>query len=259
MTDRPEQSDITSVVAALKKSGFPLQTRVEHEITARAGRGWKLLASEHPWRSEDGDQFVDLIAKCGMAVLVIECKKAQDRSLLFLRPLGTETTGPVRTCTIWHFQRNAGAGQPFNIGIEDTELEPESYKAAFCVATHNSGRRLLEEDARPVVLAIEALLSQRPPFYDTHELTRALFVPVIVTTARLYTLRYNPTEVLLETGSYTKLDLSKIEPIEWIRFHKSFTASGDRLGRTVFVVNAAALPRFLDLISRAQGFGVPAT
>src|SRR5262249_45140582 len=160
-----------------------------------------------------------LIAKSGPAVLVIECKKAQDRSLLFLRPLGIETTGVVRTCTIWHFQRNLGAGQSFGIGIEDTEFEPESYRAAFCVATDNSGRRLLEEDACPVVLAIEALLSQRPPFYDAHDLTRAFFVPVIVTTARLYTLRYNPTEVLLDTGSYSKLDLSKIEPIEWIRFH----------------------------------------
>src|SRR5215831_10756133 len=105
MTDRPEKSDITSVVAALKKSGFPLQTRVEHEITARARRGWKLLASEHPWRSEErGDQFIDVIAKCGPAVLVIECKKAQDRSLLFLRPLGSETTGKVRTCTVWRFE-----------------------------------------------------------------------------------------------------------------------------------------------------------
>jgi len=109
------------------------------------------------------------------------------------------------------------------------------------------------------VLAIYALLSQRPPFYDVHDVTRALFVPVIVTTARLYTLRYNSTEVLLETGSYKSLDLSKIEPIEWIRFHKNFTTSGDGLGRTVFVVNSAELPTFLDMISRAQDFGAPAT
>src|SRR5262249_32673629 len=100
-----------------------------------------------------------------------------------------------------------------------------------------------------------ALLSQHPPFYDAYELTRSFFVPVIVTTARLYTLRYSPAEVLLETGSYNNLDLSKIEPIEWIRFHKSFTTTGDRLWRTVFVVNSTALPMFLDMISRAQGCG----
>jgi hypothetical protein len=39
------QDDLTPVVAALKKSGFPLQTRIEHEIRER--RRWQLLASEH--------------------------------------------------------------------------------------------------------------------------------------------------------------------------------------------------------------------
>jgi hypothetical protein len=34
--------DVTPVVTALKKSGFPLQRRIEHEIHARFARGWTL-------------------------------------------------------------------------------------------------------------------------------------------------------------------------------------------------------------------------
>lgn len=71
------QPDIKPVVAALQSSGFPLQARVEHEIQAHGQIGWRVLASEHPWRDPDGrDQFVDLIAYCGTKFCVIECKKS---------------------------------------------------------------------------------------------------------------------------------------------------------------------------------------
>ncbi len=244
--------DVTPVVAALKRSGFPLQTRIEHEIRERYATGWRLLASEHPWRDPDGrDQFIDLIANCGTVVLVVECKKAQERSLLFLRPLGRETTGKVRTCTVWHFEQSRRTGSSFGVNIENIDLEPESYRAAFCVST-DSSQRLLEQDARLVVFAADVLVEQLP---TTHSLGRSFFLPVIVTTVPLYTLRYKPTEIPLETGSSDKLDPKEIEPIPWVRFHKTFTAQPDSAARTVFVVNSAALPMFLDAISRGLGFG----
>jgi hypothetical protein len=79
-------------------------------------------------------------------------------------------------------------------------------------------------------------------------------VPVIVTTASLHTLRYKPNEVSLDTGTFSNLDPKQIEPIPWVRFHKTFTAQPGSLARTVFVVNSASLPDFLDEISRFQGF-----
>jgi hypothetical protein len=112
-------NDVTPIVAALKKSGFPLQTRIEHEVRARSRTGWKALASELPWRTPDReDKFIDLIAHCGTVVLVVKCKKAQDRSLLFLRPLGRGTTGKVNTCTVWHFAQHR-AGSPSGTDIRD--------------------------------------------------------------------------------------------------------------------------------------------
>jgi hypothetical protein len=249
MTDRAEQPDMAPVVAALKKSGFPLQTRIEHEINARAGRGWRLLASEYPWRSDDGDEFIDVIANCGTVVLVIECKKAQERSLLFLRPLGRENTGKVRSCMVWHFEPSPGSGSFGSSEIKKLDLEPESYQAAFCVTTTERSSRLLEQDARPVVLATDALVDTIPSFPHVYRLGRSFFLPAIVTTAPLYTLRYEPTDVPLETGSFENLDLKEIEPIQWIRFHKTLTAHQGSVARTVFVVNSTALPEFLDAIA----------
>jgi hypothetical protein len=244
--------DVTPVVAALMKSGFPLQARVEHEIEARGASGWKLLASEYPWRDPDGeDQFVDLIANCGCVVLVIECKKAQERSLSFLRPVGRETTGLVRTTTLLHLEQNQGAGRPFGIAPRDVDLDPASYRAQFCVSTEKSSQRLLEPDARAGVLAAEAVVERFP---QAELPSRTFAIPTIVTTAPLYTLRFEPTEVSLDTGSFTDFDPRAIEAISWIRFHKTFTVQTG-LPRTVFVVNASALPTFLDEVSRGQGLG----
>ena len=78
---------------------------------------------------------------------------------------------------------------------------------------------------------------------------------MIVTTASLCTLRFQPADVALESGEFTGLDAKQIaeqiESIPWVRFHKTLSARYTG-ARTVFVVNAAALPDFLDEIAREQ-------
>jgi hypothetical protein len=245
--------DRTQIVAALNRSGFPLQTRVEQEIVARGGGGWRVVASEHPWRDPDGqDQFTDLIAACGEVVLVIECKKAEDRTLTFLRPLGQDDTGAVRDVNCWELQQNQGAGKPFGARLRDIGLDPASYCAAFCVTSDKGAQRLLEQDARGAVLAADALAERLGAIPLP---VRSFLVPTIVTTTPLYTLRYDPREIALESGTFTNLDVNFLEPIPWIRFHKSLTSRSGSHPRTVFVVHAAALPRFLDETSRGQGMG----
>jgi len=248
--------DVTPLVAALQKSGFPLQARVAYEIRARASRGWKVLASEYPWRDSEGrDQFIDLIASCGSIVLVVECRKAAERALLFLRPLGGDTTGLVKTLAIWHVEQHQGAGKPFGSAPREIEIEPASYRTDICVSSDKSGQRLLEQEARPVVLAADAVVADAARIALP---TRSFVVPVILTTAPLRTLRFEPTEVALDTGSFSNLDPTQMEPIQWVRFHKTLTARAAE-PRTVLVVNTAALGRFLDEVSRGQGFGPSAT
>jgi hypothetical protein len=243
--------DLGPVIAALQRSGFPLQTRVEHEIRSQTPHGWVVLVSEYPWLDHDRkEQFIDLIAGCRSFVFVIECKKAQDRSLTFLRPVGEGTTGLVSAVTCWHLEINPASrsGELMESGLrDDIDLAPPSYRSEFCVATDRKGgdQRLLEQDARPLVYAAEKVLG----FPREHLPNRTFIVPLLITTAQLYTLRYQPTEVSLETGEFSPLDRGSIEPISWIRFHKTLTAGMGGRARTVLVVNAAALPDFLKQVA----------
>ena len=146
-----------------------------------------------------------------------------------------------------------GAGQRWGVEIKAIDFASESYRSAFCVAA--TDQRLLEQEARPIVLATDDLMGRSPNFAETHQLGSSTFIPVIVTTSTLYTLRYEPTDVPLETGSFDKVNHKEIELIPWVRFHKTFTALPGSVARTVFVVNSGALPSFLDAISQAQGLG----
>jgi hypothetical protein len=247
--------DVTRLVAAIQKSGFPLQARVAHEISSRIKNGWEVTTSEFPWRDPDGeDQFIDLIASCEKMVLVIECRKAQARALLFLRTLGgMEKTGLTRTVTVWDIQQEQGAGKPFGQVIREVEAEPESYSTSICVSASPDGQRLLEQEARPVVLAADAVAGSGPQAARVALPVQAFIVPVIVTTAALYTLPFQPSAVALETGTLD-FDLRQIEPIRWVRFHKILTARAPT-PRTVLVVNTTALGDFLDEVSRGQHRG----
>jgi hypothetical protein len=244
------RDDVTAIIAALKRSGFPLPTRVMHEIEQRRARGWRFLASEYPWRGPYvEDQFIDLVASCGTVVLVVECKKAQERSLLFLRPLGRESTGQLKDFTAWQLEKRPSQ-IPDVVLRDDFSLEPSSYQAQFCVSTEKSSERLLEQDARRVVFAADAVVET---FSRADLPSRSFVIPVIVTPHRLYTLRFRPTEISLETGDFSNLDHTQIEPIPWVRFHKTLAARLGNRPRTVFVVNAGSLPTFLDEVSRGQG------
>ena len=77
-----------------------------------------------------------------------------------------------------------------------------------------------------------------------------VLLPVIVTNAEIYTARYEPTKVSLETGEF-KEEPEDLESPPWVRFYKSFTA--DSVGhRSVFVVNATSFGGFLEKLEMAS-------
>lgn len=245
---RGPTEEMAALLSALKKSGFPLQARVEHEIVARYPR-WRLLASEYPWRDPDGrDQFADVVAVRDTLVPVVECKKAAERSLLFLRPLSLEHTGETTDFALWHVEHPAVAGQRYGNRIMNVPLLPRTYRASICVPREQSGQRLLEHEARPIILAADAVAEGFP----RDKLPgRSFIIPVLVTTASLFTLRFKPTDVSLDTGELAGADPTKMDmdAIPWVRFEKTFTAAPGSQTRTVFIVSAAALPEFLDALA----------
>jgi hypothetical protein len=115
------------------------------------------------------------------------------------------------------------------------------------MATDKHGRdlRLLEDDARLLVRAADAIARTHSKLWLYPKL---YWIPVIVTTASLYTIRYKPPEAIsLKTGTFIGLQKESIESVEWIRLQKTFTAKGDHAGpRTVFVVHSESFRDFLD-------------
>ncbi len=235
------------VMESLQKSGFPFQTAIREEICRH--KGWAVHASEYPWL--DGmnrDNFLDIVATKGRFILTVECKKTGSEIFTFLLPLGGPSTGPVddfRGVQVQFFREQVRV----NLHYETWNIQPRSCSSEFCVVgSRKSGKdqgRLLERDASVLVLATDAFAADTREHFKLadEELPRVL-LPVIVTNAEIYTTRYPPTKVSLETGEFEEKP-EDFESTPWVRFYKSFTAD-HRGHRSVFVVNATSFGDFLE-------------
>lgn len=247
-----------SVAAALQSSGFPFQTAVAAQI--RALPGWSIYASEFPWQTSRGEsQFLDLVATNTNLFLAIECKKTRKEILTLLRPVGHSHTGMLEEFRCLRVQQIMDSTRRIEIFCEEWALHPRSTSSEFCVvSTSDSGRdqRLLERDAGLLVRATDAFAhtyrERFRPDRDRPPSSACLIVPVIATNAPLYTARYRPAEVSLETGEFVQTP-QEIEGVPCVRFRKAFTSDGgpDLGDRSVFIVNASALAEFLGHVEAA--------
>jgi hypothetical protein len=248
MDDDKEQIP-ESVFRALQRSGFPFQTAIHHVITGTGA--WTVQASEYPWQDWSGkDEFLDLVIQRGSWFATIECKKTEKAVYIFLLPLGVAYTGQTERV------RCLRAGSNFRLHSEDWGFSPGSPECEFCiVSTSESGKdqRLLERDASLLVRATNAFALNEEKRLDAKtrfggkkiEDDRRYF-SIIVTNAPLYTARYKPSEISLQSGEFGKQP-QEIESARWVRFRKAFTSPVGLApdDRTVFVVHADNLEEFL--------------
>ncbi len=242
------------VLQSLKSSGFPFQTAVAHVIECS---GWSIHASEYPWRAGNDDRFLDIVATNGKFIIAVECKKTRIETLTFLRPLGHSNTGHIMDFRCLRSDGYDVIPPRPNLFCETWGLWPISPCSEFCiVSTSKSGKdqRLLERDASIVIGATDAFAQDIPENIRLGQSLSLpyLFLPVIVTNAKIFTARYNPSEVSLDTGEFQELP-KDIEEAPWVRFSKAFAAGRGRdLGlRSLFVVNATALGEFLENLEMA--------
>ena len=78
-----------------------------------------------------------------------------------------------------------------------------------------------------------------------------LIIPVLITNAEIYTVRYKPTEISLQSGEFETIPEER-KNVPWVRFSKTFLAGyGRDIGyRSIFVVNASHLNEFLNLLDQ---------
>jgi len=253
MMDEKKKKEIPAAVfTALQRSGFPFQTAIAH-VVATTGRSphdrWTVYRPEYPWRDWSGkDEFLDLVITQGRWFAAVECKKTEKEIFTFLRPLAVSHTGSQHERV-----RCLRGDRRFNLFCEDWAFSPPSPDCSFCVvSTSESGKdqRLLERDASLLVRATDAFaLSQEKRFEVNREPTPEddrIYFSVIVTNAPIYTARYKPSDVSLESGKFVK-NPEEVEVAPWVRFRKSFVSPVgiDLDDRTVFVVHAENLSEFL--------------
>ena len=245
-----------AVFDSLQKSGFPFQTAIAHVISC-AGKRWEIHASEYPWRSLDNDDnFLDIAATNSEIVLTVECKKTTNVSYTFLLPLGRINTGYVPDFRCLYAEYLPHDPNP---AAQSTLLNiwPQSPSSEFCVvSTASSNERLLERNASLLIRGTVSLAQDVQEHVKLNsklgeKLPRA-YLPIIVTNAKLFTARYEPTEISLDGGMFKKQP-EDIAPAPWVRLSKPFIADRGRdFGHlSIFVVNATDLHEFLNLLELA--------
>lgn len=252
--------DVQKLTDTVNQSGFPLQVAVAALIERTKGQhGWKVLFREHSWkREQDGESgFIDLVLanQYDTAVMVVECKRVLETSWIFLNP--TRTPTPRRHAKAWITRYAAGHFK--HIGWADIALDPVSPEAEFCVVAGQDAksRPMLERIAAELVSATEALAIEERDYQAQLGDALRMYFGVIVTTATLRVCTFSPDQVSLADGKVT--DAGYVE-VPFVRFRKQLTTGPSALPlnvvdgvhsyarakeRTVFVVNAGALPNFL--------------
>src|SRR5262245_35130691 len=90
------------LLRVINGSGFPLQIAVQH-LVEQNGAGWRVRHTEHAWNNQiDGlSGFIDIVLQHPKTLdsLVLECKRVQNASWLFLSDSGE--LKPRRHCKVW--------------------------------------------------------------------------------------------------------------------------------------------------------------
>lgn len=252
----------------VNSSGFPLQLGIEHLVKSKnLPHGWKVRYKEHSWKNEQtaNSGFIDLVLTDAYdtTAMVVECKRVQDTSWIFLLP--SERQANRRHTYVWLSRLFGQAAKFFD--WHDVTGEPSSAECEFCIVPgqDQKSRPMLERVAAELIEATEAL-AQEDHYLNTEPDFIRIYANVIVTTAELHLCSFNPSDVSIDTGMIDKADFT---PVPFLRFRKSLsTKSVSELNlkektqaslvkakeNTVFIVNSGHFEEFLNAFDIDEGF-----
>lgn len=252
--------DQDALKGVVDKSGFPLQIGISHLIdTGTKNHGWRVQYSEHAWRNDadNNSGFIDLVLenKKRQMALVVECKRVQDTSWVFLNPQAK--LAPRRYAKAWvsHYED----GKVTEFGWADHPLDPESVQTEFfCVFGQDpKSTPMLERVGATLVSSTEALAFEEKLTLLSEDFPNRVYLNVIVTTAKLKVCCFNPSDISLQDGTVSKCSFSDVPFVRFqkqlsTRFPKSLTFSVGETSEiaqakenTVFVVNSERLVEFV--------------
>lgn len=228
----------------INQSGFPLQLAVDELLRRKGGEiGWGVLYREHGWSNPDGQLgFADLVLedRYRTCVMVLECKRVLDSDWLFLEESGANNE-TIRT-RAW--VNNTPDHGKEHSGYYDFRANPTSPESMYCVIAgqDQKSRPLLERLAAETCAATEAIaIEEYSSMLDLRYGFR-LYVPVIVTSARLSISSVDTQSIALSTGEASAVTHREVP---FVRFRKQLSSA--------FAVNPKGLERgFLELATARE-------
>lgn len=239
----------------VNRSGFPLQIGVEDEIRALSSTRdpWHIVGAEVPW----AEGFIDLVARWGPLLAVVECKRVDDQEWIFLVPTDDEPT--IRTNWNFYDSREAPPGRP-GLYLGEFTMASSSFEASMCVMSKkNSGNVTIERMCQDLIRASQGIVNV-PVVKPEGELE--ILVPILVTTAKLTICKYNSRQIDPYDGIIPDGAATFEQGVPYVRFRKAFelltemqsdvpiplAMLAEEHQQTVLVCNGACVKRlFMDL------------
>ncbi len=220
----------------IKASGFPFQERVKLEFQAASKQGWVVVNDEHPYRTDTGPdedrdyatRYVDLIVARNGIHLVIECKKTEKESWVFVNP-SEAAQGPIGVC----HQNERG------LNIQEIDLGSPIETSSICVIERKdkNHRFSLENMAHGLTTAALAVAAQQFRLQPPADRT-TYWLPTIITNAPLYSALFDVSQVSLETGHIPEEDVA-LEVVPLMLFRKSLSPPRPGSHRRLNLLGAA--------------------
>jgi hypothetical protein len=253
----------------INDSGYPLQIRLEKWIKeTQEQHQWRVSVKEHRWVNSETkeDGYIDLVLEHSRInlKLVVECKRIAGSWTFLLPTMNPNNELKVR---ILHADYKT-----FKYTWNEFGLSPETYEAAYCVMEVEGKKdsRTLEKLTSELLLSLECLAVEETDLikslqgkqnttFVSFSQQAMFYLPIIVTTATLQKLIFDPSNVDVKSG---KISSSQTCPVEFMRFRKNLATKlkyekpllytlrdlNRENDRTVFVVQAESFINFLNKI-----------
>lgn len=224
------------IIDGLNASGYPFQQRCLDEL--QEVPNWRITTNEYPVSVLGQDTKIDIVLKSNQFFLIIECKRADPNYLRWVFPEQVRNVAiRVRATQLYiqeirgnetfrQGQRSQIKPEPVSVlaHVNDDELRVASWGLEVLTRVNkNSGRSVkpsrteaIEDACYQVFKGLGGFVLEQVQQLVKHpETGGSYFLPVIVTTANLYTAQYDVSKIDLGNGKLPQEE-ANLEEAKWL-------------------------------------------
>jgi hypothetical protein len=248
--------DRGKLLETVDSSGFLFQVKVAQQFRES---GLSPVLEEQHWVHPNGkyEGFADIVAISNRLRFVVECKRFRDAEWIFLTQ---ERSFSQNRNIFYKISKYDSSNYPFRKWSEFGTHQKNIKEANQCVMKRNGkDENLLESICTILINSIEAIAQDEIQIRKDQR-GELIYIPMIVTTARLYLCEYNLNIIDINTGNLSINEISPtLESVPYIRFRKSLGIRSNELvdssslkhlslanERSILIIQAESLKGFLN-------------